>query len=80
MIQVKKIITAVAFVLAGFIPARATNPFAHDSLTRADTDPVVLSLDSMSYQLFTRDKFFGSSADLVQSIALTKDQLPSYTP
>jgi len=80
MIQVKKIITAVAFVLGGFIPAWATNPFAHDSLTRADTDPVVVSLDSMSYQLFTRDKFFGTSADLVQSIALTKDQLPSYTP
>jgi membrane-bound lytic murein transglycosylase D len=57
----------------------AANPFTHDSLTCADKDPVVISLDSMAYQLFTRDKFFGNSAELEQSIRLTKDQLPSYT-
>jgi membrane-bound lytic murein transglycosylase D len=34
----------------------------------------------MSYQLFTRDKLFGNSAELVQSIAYTKDQLPTYSP
>lgn len=77
---VKKIITVLAVVLYGFLPARAVNPFTSDSLTRADVDPVVISLDSMSYQLFTRDKLFGTSADLLQSIALTRDQLPNYTP
>lgn len=55
------------------------NPFAHDSLSCVDADPVVISLDSMSYQLFTRDKFFGNTAELEQSIHLTKDQLPTYT-
>src|SRR5208282_5531041 len=66
--------------LSGYSPARAVNPFTCDSLTRADADPVIIWLDSMSYQLFTRDKLFGSSADLIQSIALTRDQLPGYTP
>ena len=79
MIKLKKIITVVAFAMGTSMPAWATNPFAHDSITRADTDPVVVSLDSMSYQFFTRDKFFGSSAELIQSIALTKDQLPTYS-
>jgi membrane-bound lytic murein transglycosylase D len=77
---IKKIITLLAVVLYGILPARAVNPFTSDSLTRADVDPVVISLDSMSYQLFTRDKLFGSSFDLIQSIVLTRDQLPSYTP
>jgi membrane-bound lytic murein transglycosylase D len=67
-------------MLSAFIPSRAMNPFAHDSTTRADLDPVMISLDSMSYQLFTRDKFFGNTAELDKSIHLTKDQLPSYTP
>lgn len=78
MIPLKKIITVIAIALTG-ISAQAKNPFAGDS-TRADVDPVVVSLDSMSYQLFTRDKLFGNSAELIQSIALTKDQLPSYSP
>jgi membrane-bound lytic murein transglycosylase D len=76
----KKLITVLTIILGISVSGWASNPFVHDSLTRADIDPVVLTLDSMSYQLFTRDKLFGNSAELVRSIALTKDQLPSYTP
>ena len=64
----------------GMLPASALNPFAHDTTTHADKDPVMLRLDSMSYELFTRDKFFGNSDELIRSIALTKDQLPTYSP
>jgi membrane-bound lytic murein transglycosylase D len=80
MMCFKKIITIAAIMLGGLMPAVAMNPFAHDSTTHADVDPVMIALDSMSYQLFTRDKFFGNSAELTESIHLTKDQLPSYTP
>ena len=76
----KNTLTVLAVMLCGFLPSRAVNPFTSDSLSRADVDPVVISLDSMSYQLFTRDKLFGTSADIMRSIALTKDSLPNFTP
>jgi membrane-bound lytic murein transglycosylase D len=78
--HLKKIISLLAIALVGFMPLSAMNPFAHDSLTHVELDPVVISLDSMAYQLFTRDKFFGNTAELNESIHLTKDQLPSYSP
>jgi len=80
MTIVKKTISVFTLALGMMLSAEAKNPFASDSTTRVDMDPVMVSLDSMSYQLFTRDKLFGTSAELVQSIALTKDQLPTYTP
>lgn len=70
---------AVATVMAS-VPAWAVNPFTVDSVMRADVDPVVISLDSMSYQLFTRDKLFGTSAELERCVAIPRDQLPTYTP
>jgi membrane-bound lytic murein transglycosylase D len=70
----------MALVMVGLMTVHAVNPFTNDSITRADMDPVVVSLDSMSYQLFTRDKLFGNTAELQQSIALTRDQLPTYAP
>ena len=79
MTQVKRIIIVCAIALGVYIPGQCMNPFAHDSLSCVDADPVVISLDSMSYQLFTRDKFFGNTAELERSIHLTKDQLPTYT-
>jgi membrane-bound lytic murein transglycosylase D len=77
---IKNIITITLLALAAYPPAMAVNPWIHDSITRAEVDPVMLSLDSMSYQLFTRDKFFASSDELQRSINLPKDQLPSYSP
>jgi membrane-bound lytic murein transglycosylase D len=53
--------------------------WAADSTIRAEVDPVMLSLDSMSFQLFTRCKFFGTNGDIQQAIAIPRDQLPSYS-
>jgi membrane-bound lytic murein transglycosylase D len=75
-----KIVLAAVILVTGLAPLRASNPFVHDTTTHADIDPVIVSLDSMSYQLFTRDKFFGNTEELSESIALTRDQLPTYTP
>ncbi len=69
---------AVATVMAS-VPAWAVNPFTRDSVIRADMDPVVVSLDSMSYQLFTRNKLFGTSAELERCVTIPRDQLPSYS-
>ncbi|MCW3128099.1 MAG: hypothetical protein JWO03_3757 [Bacteroidetes bacterium] len=71
-------LTVIAIMAS--VPVRAVNPFTRDSMTRADVDPVVVQLDSMSYQLFTRDKLFGNTAELERCINITRDQLPTYTP
>ena len=79
MTVLRKYISFIVIAVGSYLPCGAMNPFSHDSLTCVDADPVVMSLDSMSYQLFTRDKLFGNSSELERSIHLTKDQLPSYT-
>lgn len=76
----QRLIPLTVISIMASVPALAVNPFTRDSMTRADVDPVVVQLDSMSYQLFTRDKLFGNTAELERSIAITRDQLPTYTP
>jgi membrane-bound lytic murein transglycosylase D len=80
MRSLKSLLLPAIVFLCGIVPAQALNPFAHDSVTKADTDPVMLTLDSMSYELFTRGKFYGNTEELMRSIAMTKEQLPSYSP
>jgi membrane-bound lytic murein transglycosylase D len=79
MTLLQKLLPIVIASLMASVPAQAVNPFVRDSVTRADVDPVVVSLDSMSYQLFTRDKLFGTNADIEKSINISRDQLPTYT-
>ena len=76
---IQRLLPIVVISIIASVPARAVNPFTRDSMTRADVDPVVVALDSMSYQLFTRDKLFGTSAELEKCINITRDQLPSYS-
>jgi hypothetical protein len=61
---IQRLLPIVVDLGHGFCTCPAVNPFTRDSITRADVDPVVVALDSTSYQLFTRDKLFGTSAEL----------------
>ncbi len=42
-------------------------------------DPFMAQLDSMAFSLFTRDKFFVSNDELLNSINMPVDQIPRYT-
>ncbi|MFN8323115.1 MAG: transglycosylase SLT domain-containing protein [Chitinophagales bacterium] len=42
-------------------------------------DPVICHLDSMSYSLFTRDKYFVTDEQLLNSINMPYDFIPKYT-
>lgn len=76
-----KTIPLLAIFIASFsAELKASNPFANDSITRADLDPVMISLDSMSYQLFTRDKLFANTAELQKSVNMPREMIPSFSP
>ncbi|MFN8310341.1 MAG: transglycosylase SLT domain-containing protein [Chitinophagales bacterium] len=74
-----KRIATLTLILMGFTTVWAIAPAVHDTLTRAEVDPVIRSLDSVSFQLFTRDKFFATNDELDRAIHLSPDQLPHYT-
>ena len=80
MKSIRTVIYVSLLCMVAFQPAMALNPWAHDSTTRAEVDPVTIALDSMSYQLFTRDKFFATSVELERAINIPREQLPTYTP
>lgn len=50
-----------------------------DSSIHCGPDPLMMRLDSMSYSLFTRDKFFVTDDELIRSINLTAADLPQYS-
>jgi membrane-bound lytic murein transglycosylase D len=66
-------------IALSFTSVRAVNPWLSDSITRADLDPVVVGLDSMSYTLFTRNKFFATNSEIDRCIAIPREQLPTYS-
>ncbi|MFN8278591.1 MAG: transglycosylase SLT domain-containing protein [Chitinophagales bacterium] len=70
---------ALFTLMMGFSAIHAVMPWAHDSIVKADVDPVIASLDSLSFQMFTRDKFFATSDELQRAIKLPPEQLPHYT-
>lgn len=74
---IKNWLLASTIVIA--LPASALEHYSNDSAYRCDVDPVILQLDSMYNSLFTRDKFFVADDELLQSINMTPDMLPSYT-
>ena len=49
------------------------------SITACDVDPLIIQLDSISYSLFTRDKFFVSDDEVLASINMPVEQIPRYT-
>lgn len=50
-----------------------------DSTDLTCIDPVICRLDSMSFSLFTRDKFFVDDDKLLASISMPADQIPHFT-
>ncbi len=76
----KKIVPAVCLMACSVGSAFAFGPWtAPDSVTRAEVDPVMLSLDSMAFQLFTRDKFFATTDELQRLVKLSKEELPTFS-
>ena len=66
-------------VLSNQAIANTPKTWQQDSVVKADIDPVISTLDSMSYQILTRDKFFTTSEELNKYIGMTPDQLPSFS-
>ncbi|MBL0309336.1 MAG: transglycosylase SLT domain-containing protein [Bacteroidetes bacterium] len=64
------------FLGLAFVPAFGNN---EGSKASCATDPVIMMLDSMSYSLFTRDKFFVTDEQLVASIDMPQSAIPRFT-
>ena len=76
----KKIIFTASILTLGFTSTFAFGPRnAPDSLTRVEVDPVMLSLDSMAFQLFTRDKFFATNDQLEKMVRMSREELPTFS-
>ncbi|MFN8299793.1 MAG: transglycosylase SLT domain-containing protein [Chitinophagales bacterium] len=76
----KKLIRLVpVFVLALISWNTSSANFYFKDSTSSDIDPVIVQLDSMSYSLFTRDKFFASGDELLASINMPTELIPRFT-
>lgn len=71
--------TIVVFVLATSSVFTARSNYYNDSTLMCDIDPVIARLDSMSYSLFTRDKFFVTDDELLASINMPSELIPRYS-
>ncbi len=68
--------------IAVFLFATAFTQSAYSRYMPADSvciDPIICQLDSMSFNLFTRDKFFVGDDELLASINMPYDFIPKYT-
>ena len=72
-------IKLISIYILSLICAQSFASPQQDSIVKPDLDPVVMALDTLSYNLFTREKLFANSAELQRAIAMTPDQLPRYT-
>ena len=72
-------IKLISIYILSLICAQSFASPQQDSIVKPDLDPVVMALDTLSYNLFTREKLFANSAELQRAIAMTPDQLPHYT-
>jgi membrane-bound lytic murein transglycosylase D len=71
--------TIVVLLLASASVSPAFANYFNDSTMLCDVDPVIARLDSMSYSLFKRDKFFVADDQLLASINMPADMIPKYT-
>ena len=67
---------AVFLFATAFIRPAYSNYYTSDSVC---IDPVICQLDSMSFNLFTRDKFFVGDDELLASINMPYDFIPKYS-
>lgn len=67
-------------LLSGIFMFQANAQYKFSEMTEnMCVDPVICHLDSMSYSLFTRDKFFVNDEQLLSSINMPYDFIPKYT-
>jgi membrane-bound lytic murein transglycosylase D len=53
--------------------------FSYVDSTANGVDPLITKLDSLSGEIFTRDKIFASDADVLASVNMPIDLIPKYT-
>ncbi|MCW5908621.1 MAG: transglycosylase SLT domain-containing protein [Chitinophagales bacterium] len=70
--------TIVVFLIATAFVKPSYSYYYNDS-TACDVDPLIVQLDSMSFALLTRDKFFVSDDEVIASINLPYEYIPKYT-
>lgn len=70
--------TIVVFLVVSAFAKPSYSHWYNDS-TACDVDPLIVQLDSMSYTLLTRDKFFVSDDEVIASINLPYEYIPKYT-
>jgi membrane-bound lytic murein transglycosylase D len=70
--------TIVVFLIASAFVKPSYSYYFNDS-TVCSVDPLIVQLDSMSFSLFTRDKFFVSDDEVLASINTPSEYLPKYT-
>lgn len=75
-VTISRILGMACFLLIWNLSVAANNDGSKASC--AD-DPVIMRLDSMSYSLFTRDKFFVNDEQLIASIDMPLSEIPRYT-
>ena len=71
--------TIVVFLMATASSPSVYSNYYFDSTMVCDVDPVISRLDSMSYSLFTRDKFFVTDDELLACINMPAELIPRYS-
>lgn len=74
----RNIFRTMTFLLLGMVSLQAFSQ-NEGSVAACATDPVIMRLDSMSFSLFTRDKFFVDDAQLIASIDMPQTEIPRFT-
>ena len=75
--NIKQVTTTAVFLIAlAFARPASAHYYSADS---SCVDPLICQLDSMSFNLFTRDKFFVGDDELLASINMPNDFIPKYT-
>lgn len=70
--------TIAVFLIASAFVKPSYSYYYNDS-TASSVDPLIVQLDSMSYSLFTRDKFFVSDDEVLASINMPAEYIPRFT-
>ncbi len=68
---------AVFLIASAFV--KPTYSYYYSDSTANSVDPLIVQLDSMSYSLFTRDKFFVSDDEVLASINMPAEYIPKFT-
>lgn len=70
---------AVSLIALSLSSSAFSQPYIADATGLSCVDPVICQLDSMSFSLFTRDKFFVRDEEVLASINMPMDLIPKYS-